>query len=1090
MTPASRSCPHCGSPLAAAAAEGLCPACVWSTLLMDEPEDEYPMAAPGTRRLGDFEVGELIARGGMGSVYRARQMSLDRVVAIKILNPTGTDWPEFLERFRTEAAAAASLVHPNIVAVYDFGQQDGEFFLAMQYVSGGSLRRDATGKLRGEVTPVVAAKLAAKVARAVHHAHQRGILHRDLKPANILMSEMGEPVLADFGLAKVVGSDVMITVSSALLGTPAYMAPEQARGQAREITIATDVYGLGAVLYDLLTGRPPMGGATTLQTLRAVEEQEPVRPSFLNSAVDRDLETICLKCLEKDPARRYASAGALADDLECWLEQRPIQARTSSPWERARKWMRRHRALAAISLVAVAGLLGITTVSIWMNVRLTSAQRLISAQTEKRRKELAQLYVTTGQRLAEEGDPIAALLPFAEAVELEAGHPDRARADRDRFALALGVSPALEHEFLHPATVWSASFDRAGGRLVTACDDGSVRLWDVRSGKFIGAPVKKKKPVRSARFSPDGRFLAVRTRDGEITLHDSATGRIMAGPWHGLADRGTRDPRPLYPVFSPDGHWFAAALSADLILCDVSGLVPIPHELHLPSPLYQAFFSPRSAEVALILENGQVEVRDVSTHQINRVLTAKGDSRNGAWSPSGTRVALMGRAFSGNILTMDGPRILFSPSLRHGDAVLGCRFSPDGTRLLTWSFDGFVRLFDSSSGTLSASPLRHGGPLTAAVFSPDGQVIATASSDGFVRLLGTDTGQSLGARLPLGGSVLDVNFSPKGDRLAAACANGRVRVWRAPDGDLSSRRWRFGSPVNSVAFSPGGGAVAAVGIENKVKIWDVESGQPVCPTLEHPARAREIGWLDDRRLATTCADHQLRIWKLPEGVIETTFPLPPDARSRLRGRILLTNLGGQNTELWNAATGARTAVIEGTAADGFVTNDAAGRLFLFLAAKRNDVEVGIIAQPQAILLRRKLDREGAFGVFGPGSRRIAIAYQDFSIDVLDVADGRLVCGPLQHQLGVRDMAFMLDGRALASGSDSGAVRLWEIATGKPLGPPLWHGSRVIRLDVRGDGRALATASSDGFVRIWQIPSVPEDAGVLKRLAKRLNAIGD
>jgi WD40 repeat protein len=1048
-------------------------------------EDEDFAPVPGTRRLGDYELGELIARGGMGAVYRARQVSLDRVVALKILSPTGTEGPDFLERFRIEAAAAASLVHPNIVSVYGFGQQDGEFFLAMQYVSGGSLRHDETAKDR--LSPKAAAALVAKVARAVHHAHQRGILHRDLKPGNILMGENGEPILADFGLAKIMGSDAAITVSSALLGTPAYMAPEQARGGAREITVAADVYGLGAVLYDLLTGRPPVWGATALETLRAVEEQEPVRPSLVNSAVDRDLETICLKSLEKDPARRYASAVALADDLQCWLEQRPIQARPSTTWERTQKWLRQHRTLVAMSLLAIAGLLGVMIVSLWMNFRLTKAHRLIVAQAEERRQALLALQVATGNRLAEQGDPLAALPYFAEAVRLEVDHPDRAWADRERFALAMADVPALRHEFFHPAAVASVGFDPQGTRLVTACADGAVRLWDVEKGTLLSVLVKKVDPLSWAGFSPDGRWVAVRSQRGVVTLYDAKTGERVSRSWEGPLVRGFRDDRARHPAFSSDGRWFAIPRAFDLILYDLSATPASWRVVPTPSAVTDAFFSPKDRKLALTFENGGAQILELPDLQIVQGFSLGGTWRNGAWSPDGNRFALMSSSFLGQIFDVSNGSTAGRAALKHLDAVKGCSFSPDGERLLTWSYDGYARLFESSTGNLSASPLSHDGPLTAAAFSPNGRNIATASVDGFVRLFTTDPLQSVGVRLPLGSPVLDVAYSPRGDRLAAAGANGRVRVWDAPDHDLSFRHWDCDGPVNSVAFSPGGARLATVELKTTAQVWDVESGRAVCAPLEHPARALEIGWLDETHLCTTCMDHQFRIWKIPEGTVEKILPMPGEIKGHLSGHLLEVYFRGKDCELWDAATGHRQTVL-GDTADKFIKLNADRSLYV---AARNDVaNVGTVTAPQRILLRHQLDRESAFGTVDTAGQRMAIAYTDFSMEIFAVPDGQRLAGPLRHRSGVRDMAFTPDGRILASASDDGTMRLWEAATGEPLSPPLWHGNRVIRIDIRRDGRAVATASSDGFARIWRIPRVPEDAGELKRLAQWLNAVGD
>src|SRR5205823_3409003 len=268
---------------------------------------------------------------------RARQRSLNRTVALKVIGLGHWATEAHLKRFRREAEAAASLEHSGIVPIYEVGERDGSCYFSMKLVEGGQL--DAL--VKREPMPIrKAVELIAKVARVVHYAHEHGILHRDIKPGNILLDQKGEPHLTDFGLARLVESESTVTQTLDVLGTPSYMAPEQALGNNAAVSSATDVYGLGAVLYQLLTGHPPFAGGTTYETIKLLEDTEPRPPRLLNPKIDRDLSTICLKCLEKDPKRRYSSALALAEDLERWLKHEPIQARRTGIFVRGRKWVR------------------------------------------------------------------------------------------------------------------------------------------------------------------------------------------------------------------------------------------------------------------------------------------------------------------------------------------------------------------------------------------------------------------------------------------------------------------------------------------------------------------------------------------------------------------------------------------------------------------------------------------------------------------------------------------------------------------------------------------------------------------------------
>src|SRR5947207_11418378 len=356
----TRTCRRCGAILFRQAE--VCGACTLESALTPLMDDDVDLTNGDQRRrassmteFGDYELLEEIGRGGQGVVYRARQKSLNRTVALKVIGLGQWSATPHLKRFRHEAEAAASLEHPQIVPIYEIGERDGSCYFSMKFIEGGRL--DEVVK-RESMSPRRAAELLVKIARTVQFAHDRGILHRDIKPGNILLDRNGEPHLTDFGLARLIEQESTITNSFEVLGTPSYMSPEQAAGHVRELTAAADVYSLGAVFYQMLTGEPPFAGGTTYETIRMVLETEPRNPRTRNAKVDVDLATICLKCLEKDPAKRYATAKALADDLERWLHHEPIAARRIGVVTRARKWVRRNPTVttlaAVITVLAVA----------------------------------------------------------------------------------------------------------------------------------------------------------------------------------------------------------------------------------------------------------------------------------------------------------------------------------------------------------------------------------------------------------------------------------------------------------------------------------------------------------------------------------------------------------------------------------------------------------------------------------------------------------------------------------------------------------------------------------------------------------------
>src|SRR6266700_1302985 len=395
MISAPRVCPTCGARIFADAPRGFCSVCLFKTGLggfVEENGETPPVRIP--THFGDYELQQEIGRGGQGVVYRARQKSLNRTVALKIIVLGHWATARHLKRFRLEAEAAASLNHPSIVPIHEIGERDGCCYFSMNLIEGGQLdevvRREAIFIRR-------AAELIAKLARTVHYAHEHGILHRDIKPGNILLDTEGEPHLTDFGLARLVETESTVTRTTEVLGTPSYMAPEQASGNNVALTSATDIYGLGAVLYHLLTGCPPFAGGTTYETVRLVLETEPRQPRLLNPKVDRDLSTICLKCLEKDPKRRYSSALALAEDLEHWLQHEPIRARRTGLFTRGKKWMRRNPtiALLILSLAALAAAIGW---NVWKSefVPSPSATGIAVLPFENRGEDKANAYFVDG----------------------------------------------------------------------------------------------------------------------------------------------------------------------------------------------------------------------------------------------------------------------------------------------------------------------------------------------------------------------------------------------------------------------------------------------------------------------------------------------------------------------------------------------------------------------------------------------------------------------------------------------------------------------------------------------------------------------
>ena len=602
----NQSCERCGAPLSPHDLDGLCTRCVArcsiltdlsepGTSFPDRHDSASPHAASSTR-FGDYELLDEIARGGMGVVYRARQLSLDRIVAVKMLLLGQFAAPGVFQRFRAEAESAAKLQHPNIVAIHDIGEQDGQPFFSMDYVAG----RNLADLVHGQPLPsLAAAQYLVKLARAVQYAHDHGILHRDLKPANILIDEADEPRITDFGLAKRLGTDPGfripdsgsspppsasgighpgsgipppirvtpdLTLSGQVLGSPNFLPPEQAGGHAQAIGPACDIYGLGAVLYYLLTARPPFVAGTFESTLFHVLNTDPVPPRELNPSVPLDLETICLKCLEKEPGRRYSSAKELGEELDRCLRDEPIHARPIGAIGRTWRWCQRKPALAAAVAAVVTLLLTVTAVSV------TAAWRIATARKAEQREAY---YATIGlaDQYIQRGDISRAKeLLFSCPPELrhwEWGHLIF-RCHQDVLSIAANTEATVDPREQGGTSVdlmRDLRWDASGSRLATLCRDGSLRVWDPNDGRHLFGLGDTNRPVTALVFHPTNAQLAVAYKDGTIELWDPATGKAQTVL---RSDASTI----LQLAWHPGGQWLAAAGWGSLRVWDtISGEV-------------------------------------------------------------------------------------------------------------------------------------------------------------------------------------------------------------------------------------------------------------------------------------------------------------------------------------------------------------------------------------------------------------------------------------------------------------------------------------------------------------------------------------
>jgi WD40 repeat protein/predicted Ser/Thr protein kinase len=1022
----------------------------------------------GGRLLGDYELFEELGKGGMGVVYRARQRSAGRIVALKLIRADRmADIPAsgrdvWLGRFRTEAQAAARIDHEHAVTVYEVGEIGGQPFYSMRYVEGKSLAdllRD------GPVPNRQAAAYLEPVARALHHVHGCGVLHRDIKPGNILVDAHDRAFLTDFGLARLVEASGQFTHTGEWLGTPSYMSPEQASDSTR-VTAASDVYSLGATLYALLTGRPPFQAATTMETLDQVKHRDPVPPRQLNEAVHLDLNTICLKCLEKEPGKRYASAEALADDLGRFLAGRPIVARPVRIWGRLWKWARRRPAVASMSaavvLVTVAAL-GLVTWQ-WRRAQGEAAQaRAAEGAAEERRRQAeeveARLALQQGQALCERGELGAGLLWLAHALK-RAASAGTAELDRPiRINLAYWgeqVRPAGTR-LANPGGVLGLAFGPGDRTLLAAGKDGCVHCWDLAAGREAGPalvhPSYSAEPwVSFVQFSPDSRTIA--TAGGQTALlWDAATHERNGAPlshpsvtlW-GMA-------------FFPDGR---------LATCSEDGAARV-WDLGTRRVVLGPFWHPRGAAGDWVPKGRGYYTLAISPDG-KTLVTAGSDGRAIRWDL--------------------GTGKTIGPPLQHDSCVLKAVFTRDGSKLLTSTRGGTLHAWDLRTGRGTDLP-PPGTETDGLALAPDGRWFATGTGFGVVRLWDTASLRPAGPvyRHPAGVSA--VAFSRDGRRLAMGMADGGIHVVELPPSREATPPTHAGAEVCALQYT---GDRLMAGTRNGVRWVETATGRLLDGRLMNPEEMDvECAALspDGRSLAVGRWAGKGGFWR---GRLEWWDPATGTRRDQTPDqpepvRVVAYSSDGRRVfacgnrpdleggaALWEVATGRRLRLLLRSLGKVIVRQaafDPAGRVLLLACsdgrARLWDAEADVEVDP-----RRPLTHAGAVMAcaFDPEGRRVLTGSQDGTARLWDVETRRLLVEPLRHDAEVSAVAFSPDGRTLLTASLDGSARFWDAGSGKPLGPALGHAEGVRAVAFNRDGRHAATGGKDGAVRQWRVPPPP------------------
>lgn len=1004
-----------------------------------------------TVEFGDYQLLEEIARGGMGAIFRARQVSLNRIVAVKVILLGQFATVNDVRRFHAEAESAAVLRHEGIVPIYASGEYEGNPYFSMEFIEGSTLAGLIASR---SINCRTAAKLLSSIADAVTYAHSKGIIHRDLKPSNILINKHGDPIITDFGLAKRVDTDPNLTGTGQIIGTPNYMSPEQAAGLNHLTSTRSDIYSLGAILYAMLAGKPPFDAGTMIGTLKQVTAELPAPLPRFKNKIDRDLEIIALKCLDKKPSSRYQSASDLKADLRRYLNHEPIKASAASLATRASRWCLRNPVLATLSSLLATIVIALAIGGPLVAYRQSKLQKSTKESLEKQNKlaqelrgstaainaNLVKIYTERGDAAINAGNQLAALPSYTAALRgsIEAGQ----REWGHRFR----VGSILQHAAV-PITMWEipnqpSTIAISDSREYLACTtrSGDLYIWNIITKQRIFAQTSKR-PVSSANlqfFAEDKKLL--HTKGNNLRVLD------LASPATPLLD------------IQFDAIIRAAVVDGNNELCLVgkrngtvallnikSGEVIHRGEKH-EGTVKSVAISAKAERFISGCEEGTTKLFDLNTGELIRSVTQKQDINYVEFSPDGKKY--LACSDDNTLLILDSETGKpYSNAIRCSSNIKTAKFNHASNKIATGTSNSVVQIWDVETSAPLTSAMHHKNSIRSLEFKDDDRLLTSSSTDHTTCVWDALTGDPICPPMPHSYIVEGAFFLP-GDCVLTVGGDRMIRQWQLHPKRQPEMASTTDTINNTFSVSRNSSVISMGGTDGIIRIKETNSSMPHALLLEH---GREITCLamsaDAKMVAVGDTSSRTTIYNIHRQAPQITSrgdirpaPLPQRFSVTLREDV--------NTSLLSlqfSPDGTKLLVVhDGNAA--FVFETKTGELLYTLRQSRSLLNA----------------------VFSSDGMRILSASRDGTAILWNAETGESTGLEVVHKDYVDASAISPDGRLIATGSRDHTAMVLNVQTGEPIGPPLQHNGGVVSIAFAPDGNSVATGSRDGIARIWHL----------------------